>query len=150
MSRHSDFIVIKVELFEFINNTLKALLGYIFLNNCRVHFRCQTSVLCEYVARHPVVKSPLQHAEVWWYFNVIGIIYAVCYECVMNMLCFGVFGFVLWMCYGSVMNVLGMCYGCVMNVLWMCYGCVMDVLWIINVLKMYVWWVNDGYFIFTV
>ena len=57
-------LVITVELFEFINNTLKALLDYIFPNNCRVNFRCQTGVLCEYVAQHPVVKSPLQHAEV--------------------------------------------------------------------------------------
>ena len=141
-------LVITAELF--INNTLKALLCHIFPNNCRVHFRCQTGVLGEYVARHPVVKSPLQHAEVWLYVNVIGIIYAVCYECVMNVL------WMLWMCCGCVMDVLWicyvlwMCYGCVMDLLWMCYGCVMDVLWIINVLKMYVWWVKDGYFISTV
>ena len=96
------------------------------------------------VARHPVVKSPLQHAEVWWYFNVIVVTYAMCYECVMNVLwiCYECVMNVLWMCYGCVMDVIWMCYGCVMGVLWVCYGCVMDVLWMCCVMG--VLWVCYG------
>ena len=80
------------------------------------------------VIRHPVVQSPLQHAEVW-YSNAM--LFLLCLLCVMNVLwmCFECVMKVLWKCYESVMNVLWMCYGCVMDVLQMCYGCVMDVLW---------------------
>ena len=79
--------------------------------------------------------------------NVIVIMFAVCYGCVMNVLwmCYGCVMNVLWKCYESVVDVLWMCYG------WMCYGCVMDGLGIVrNVLRMYAWWMNDGYFISTV
>ena len=103
--------------------------------------------------------------------NVIVIMFAVCYGCVMNVLwmCYGCVMNVLWMCYESVMKVLWkcyesvmevlwMCYGCVVDVLWVCYGCVMSVLWVcygcvryvMDVLRMYAWWMNDGYFISTV
>ena len=78
--------------------------------------------------------------------NVIVMMPAVCYMCVLD---------VLWMCYESVMRVLWECYECyesvmralwkryesvikvlwkcyesVMKVLWKCYGCVMAVLWV--------------------
>ena len=78
--------------------------------------------------------------------NVIVIMFAVCYgcvmnvlwmcyECVMNMLrkCYESVMKVLWKCYGSVMEVLWMCYGCVMGVLWVWYRCVMGVLWMCEV-----------------
>ena len=93
--------------------------------------------------------------------NVIVIMFAVCYECVMNVLwmcyesvmsvmsvmrvlweCYECYERyesvmkVLWRCYEGDMDVLWMCYGCVMGVLWVCYGCVMDVwgmLWMCEV-----------------
>ena len=132
------FVIID-ELWQFINKTLKGLLVYIVTKTCRVHSRCQTGVLCKMCDTAPSCSKPC--ATRWgmiFQCNVIVIMFAVCYECVMN---------VLWMCYGCVMDVLWMCYGCVMGVLWMCYGCVMGVM---DVLRMYAWWMNDGYFISTV
>ena len=100
------------------------------------------------VTLHPVVQSPLQHAEVW-YSNAMLLL--LCLLCVMNVLwmCYESVMRVLWECYESVMKVLWMCYGCVMDVLWMCYGCVMDVLcmrhgWMMDILyllcKLYCKW----------
>ena len=154
------FVIID-ELWEFINKTLKGLLVYIVTKTCRVHSRCQTGVLCKMCDTAPSCSKP--SATRWgmiFQCNVIVIMFAVCYESVMN---------VLWMCYESVMNVLWMCYECVMKVLWECYesvmkvlwmccGCVMGVLWVcygcvryvMDVLRMYAWWMNDGYFISTV
>ena len=101
--------------------------------------------------------------------NVIVIMFAVRYGCVMNVLwmCYECVMRVLWERYESVMKVLWKCYESVMGVLWVCYGCVryvMDVwgmLWmcevcygrvryVMDVLRMYAWWMNDGYFISTV
>ena len=67
--------------------------------------------------------------------NVIVIMFAVCYECVMNVLWkfYESVMRVLWERYESVMKVLWMCYGCVIDLLWMCYGCVMGVLWMCEV-----------------
>ena len=129
MSCHSDFIgnyggIVWV----YQQHVESAAMWYVWLNlSCS--FQIPDRCLCEYVARHPVVKSPLQHADVWWYFNVIGIMSAVSYECVMTVLwlCYECVMNVLWMI--CVMNVLWMCYECVMDLLWMCYECVMDVLW---------------------
>ena len=78
--------------------------------------------------------------------NVIVIMFAVRYGCVMNVLwmCYesvmrvlweryeSVMK-VLWKCYESVMKVLWKCYESVMKVLWVCYGCVMGVLWMCEV-----------------
>ena len=92
--------------------------------------------------------------------NVIVIMFAVCYGCVMNVLwiCYECVMKVLWECYESVMEVLWKCYESVMKVLWKCYESVMKVLWmcdgcvryVMDVLRMYAWWMNDGYFISTV
>ena len=67
--------------------------------------------------------------------NVIVIMFAVRYGCVMNVLwmCYECVMNVLWMCYESVMRVLWERYESVMKVLWKCYGCVMGVLWVCEV-----------------
>ena len=64
--------------------------------------------------------------------NVIVIMFAVRYGCVMNVLwmCYECVMNVLWMCYESVMRALWERYESVMKVLWKCYGCVMGVLWV--------------------
>ena len=154
------FVIID-ELWEFINKTLKGLLVYIVTKTCRVHSRCQTGVLCKMCDTAPSCSKP--SATRWgmiFQCNVIVIMFAVCYECVMNVLwkCYESVMKVLWECYESVMKVLWKCYGCVIDVLSMCYGCVMGVLWVcygcvryvMDVLRMYAWWMNDGYFISTV
>ena len=147
------FVIID-ELCEFIKKTLKALLCYIFPNNCRVHSRCQTGVFWEYVWHGTQLFKALCKT----------LRYAISMQCYCYYACC-----VLWMCYE---HVLWMCYECVMNVSWMYHECVMrcvmDVLWmwgmgygcvrdimdalgiVINVLRMYAWWMNDGYFISTV
>ena len=140
------FVIID-ELWEFINKTLKGLLVYIVTKTCRVHSRCQTGVLCKMCDTAPSCSKP--SATRWgmiFQWNVIVIMFAVCYECVMNVLwmCYESVMKVLWECYESVMrvlweryesvmDVLWMCYGCVIDVLWMCYGCVMGVLWMCEV-----------------
>ena len=146
-------LVNTAELCEFINKTLKALLCYIFPNNCRVHSRCQTGVFWEYGWQGTQLfkafcNTPRNDISMQCYRYIMYAVYCGCYECVMN---------VSRMWCWCVMNVLWMCYGCVvvvMDVLWMCYGCVRDVMdalgIVINVLRMYAWWMNNGYFISTV